>query len=33
MALSVTKINDGTGFKDNFGKGPSVPCPKKKTEY
>ena len=33
VALSITKINDGTGFKDNFGKGLSVPRPKKKTEY
>ena len=33
MALSVAKINDGTGFKDNFGSSLSIPCPKKKTEY
>ena len=33
MALSIAKINDGTGFKDNSGKGPSVSHPKKKTDY
>ena len=33
MALSVTKINDGTEFKDNSGKGPSVSYSKKKTDY
>ena len=33
MALSVAKINDGTGFKDNSGKGPSISRPKKKTDY
>ena len=33
MALSVAKINDGIGFKDNSGKGPSVSHPKKKTDY
>ena len=33
MALSVAKINDSTGFKDNSGKGPSVSRPKKKTDY
>ena len=33
IALSVAKINDSTGFKDNFSKGPSISCPKKKTEY
>ena len=33
MALSVAKINDGTGFKDNSGKSPSFSRPKKKTDY
>ena len=33
IVLSVAKINDGTGFKDNSGKGPSVSRPKKKTDY
>ena len=33
IALSVAKINDGTGFKDNFGSSPSIPRTKKKTEY
>ena len=33
MALSVGKINDGTGFKDNFGSKPSIPYTKKKIEY
>ena len=33
MALSVAKINNSTGFKDNFGNSLSIPHPKKKTEY
>ena len=33
MALSIAKINDSMGFKDNFGSSPSIPRLKKKTEY
>ena len=33
MALSVGKINDSIGFKDNFGSKPSIPFTKKMTEH
>ena len=33
MAILVGKINDGMGFKDNFGSKPNIPHTKKKIEY
>ena len=33
MVLSVTKINNSMGFKDNFGSSLSISYTKKKTEY
>ena len=34
LAFSVSKINDGTNFKDNFGSTPTAPrVKKKKTDH